>query len=75
MTEKELRAELKAGKLRPAYFFCGDEEYLKRAARRTLRQTVLPGWMTASASVAENAPRNAREKSFGKQNNNKTCKR
>ena len=43
MTEKELRAELKAGKLRPAYFFCGDEEYLKRAARRTLRQTVLPG--------------------------------
>lgn len=42
LTEKELRAELKAGKLRPAYFFCGDEEYLKRAARRNLRQMVVP---------------------------------
>jgi len=41
MLEKEFRAEIKAGKIRNAYFFCGNEEYLKRVARRTLKNAVI----------------------------------
>ncbi len=41
MLEKEFRAELKGGNIRNAYFFYGDEEYLKRFARKTLRGTVI----------------------------------
>lgn len=41
MTEKEFRSEIKAGKLRSAYFFYGEEEYLKRIATRTLRDLII----------------------------------
>ncbi len=41
MTEKEFRTEIKSGKLRNAYFFYGAEEYLKRIARRTLRDSIV----------------------------------
>ena len=41
MLEKELRAELKTGKLRRAYLLCGEEDYLKRSARAQIRAAVL----------------------------------
>ncbi len=41
MLEKELRTELKAGKLRRAYLLCGEEDYLKRSARAGIRAAVL----------------------------------
>lgn len=41
MTEKEFRSEIKSGKIRNAYFFYGAEEYLKRIARRSLRDIII----------------------------------
>ena len=51
MTEKDLRAEIKAGKLRNAYFFYGEEEYLKRIARRTLRNYIIEDESFASFNL------------------------
>ena len=43
MLEKEFRAEIKGGLLRNAYFFLGSEEYLKRIARKNLKNAVITG--------------------------------
>ncbi|MBQ2733870.1 MAG: DNA polymerase III subunit delta [Clostridia bacterium] len=51
MTEKEFRAEIRSGKLRNAYFFCGAEEYLKRIARRTLRDHIIEDESFASFNL------------------------
>ncbi len=52
MTEKEFRSEIKSGKLRNAYFFYGAEEYLKRIARRTLRDFIIEDESFASFNLA-----------------------
>ena len=51
MTEKDFRAEIKTGKLRNAYFFYGEEEYLKRIARRTLRNYIIEDESFASFNL------------------------
>jgi DNA polymerase III delta subunit len=52
MTEKEFRSEIKSGKIRNAYFFHGEEEYLKRIARRTLRDSIIEDESFASFNLS-----------------------